>query len=138
MRWGLNKFKAEEKEWCQSQISLNASGSNHYYYFTCNKNLITPTGSFVALILSCEKKYTKQRNIAAVLLDAIIGVLREEQKNLRKLSSTCMKAATRLLQRYIRLRCHIACSHKLHLHKAVLKSCALRRSLKDRTGTSQF
>ena len=59
LKWGIMKFKREERSYCHSHSSSESSDIpevHHFHFLTTNRGLIVPNSIFYNLILDCEKE----------------------------------------------------------------------------------
>ena len=139
LKWGITKFKGEERSYCQSHTSSESSDFPEVYHFrflTTNRGLIVPNLIFYDLILDCEKELRKQRCLRSVDVSTIVNALKQKHSFFAGLHPENAATASSLLQRYIRLRCHISCKHKLQFYQITKKlslaqkNGSIRRALK--------
>ena len=137
LKWGITKFKGEERSYCQSHISSESSDvPDHFRFLTTNRGLIVPNSIFYNLILDCEKELRKQRCLRSVDANTIVNALKQKHSFFAGLHLENAATASSLLQRYIRLRCHISCKHKLQFYQITKKlslaqkNGSIRRALK--------
>ena len=80
LKWGITKFKGEERSYCQSHTSSESSDVpevHHFRFLTTNRGLIVPNSMFYDLILDCEKKLRKQRCLRSVDANTIVNALKQ-------------------------------------------------------------